>query len=396
MTTPFQPFDRLVAKETALGAIREVPIPNEHIGLREIAPFEDVESDDVIFDFLETVMQDGLAPARAQDAESELAQKDDYAVTSGRARVIDWSLKSTYDSSKVMNYQDRIRAQQILQGAGGAVLMNPRAFDAPVAEFRNKVARDDAWRKGRLDNRLEWLIMTAFETGKLAYADGKINFAIDYKRPAGQQDVPTTIYWDDPTADPIGDIIAMNRYMHDTYGIELREAYCSRYVLRDLWKINSFRLAASVGLMVPNGLTVANNQLPYINPGFNEQSAIRILEDATGVTFKTYDGLYRSRPMGSTTITNVRYTSSNKIMFKPSASDLAQIDADGMGFAKTLTSPHAEGNWTPGFYEWEKTNVDPWTVDRGTGVKAFPIFPFMKYSYVMKVKASATAPTVYA
>lgn len=394
MTSPLPPFDRLVAKETALGAIREMPIPSAHIGLREIAPFEEVESDDVIFDFIEQVAQEGLAPARAQDAESELAQKDDYGVTSGRARLIDWSLKNTYDSSKVMAYKDRLRVQAALEGLS-SVNLTTRVFDAPIVEFRNKIARDDAFRKSRLDNRLEWLIMTALETSKLAYVDGKINFAIDYKRPAGQQDVPTSVYWDDPTADPINDIIAMNRYMGDTYGIEMKEAYCSKYALRDLWKLNNFRVAASVGLLVPNGVTTAVGQVPYINPGYNEASAIRLLEDATGVTFKPYDGLYRSRPIGSTTTTNVRYTSSNKIIFKPSAADLAEVDPDGIGFAKTLTSPHAEGNWTPGFYEWEKDHTDPWGTDRGTGIKAFPIFPFMKYSYVMKVRASATAPTVY-
>lgn len=383
MTAP-APFDRLVAKETALGSLREIPTPSEHIGVTQIAPFENVDSDDVIFDFLEDNLTEGLAPARAQDAEAELAQKDDFALTSGRARIIDWSLKNTYDASKVMAYKDALRVRQALQGQNAVTIQNAGAFDRPVVEFRNKIARDDAWRRKRLDNRLEWLVMTGFETSKLAYADGKINFAIDYKRPAGQQDVAVGTTWDNAAADPINDVLAMNRYMFDTYGMEMKEAYLSKYILRDLFKLDKFRAAATVGLLVPAG-AVAGNQVPYLNPQWNSEAAIRILEEATGVKFIPYDGIYRSRSLGSTAFTNVRYTSSKKVIFKPSAADLAQVDPDGMGFAKTLTSPHPEGNWASGFYEWEKDRTDPWGTDRGTGIKAFPIFPFMKYSYVMKV-----------
>lgn len=381
--TQAPPFDRLVAKETALGTLREMPVPSSHIGL-SIAPFEDVESDDVIFDFIEDTLTEGLAPARAQDAESELAQKDDFTQTSGRARLIDWSLKDTYDASKVMSYREGLRVQQALQGQNAITL--PGVFNKPIVDFRNKLARDDAWRKSRLDNRIEWLIMTGFETGKLAYADGKINFAINYKRPPEQQDVMVDTPWSDATADPINDILDMNRYMYDTYGIEMKEAYCSKYQLRDLFKLNNFRAAATVGLLVPAG-QVTGDQVPYLNPNWNAAAAQRILEEATGVKFNVYDGVYRSRPLGSTTFTNVRYTSSKKIIFKPSAEDLRQVDPDNIGFAKTLTSPHPEGNWAPGWYEWEKEHTDPWGVDRGTGIKAFPIFPFMKYSYVMQTLA---------
>lgn len=379
MTQP-APFDRLVAKETALGTLREMPVPKGHMGL-SIAPFKDVESDDVIFDFLEDSLTEGLAPARAQDAESELAQKDDFALTSGRARVIDWSLKSTYDAGKVMNYREGLRLQQALSGQNGLVL--PGNFERPIVDFRNKVARDDAWRKRRLDNRLEWLIMTALETSKIAYADGKINFAIDYKRPPAQQDVPVDVPWNDPDADPIANIRDMNRYMYDTYGMEMKRALCSKYALRDLFKLTRF--TALTGLVVGGTPVSSPIDLAYLRPDFDEQAAIQIIERATGVTFELYDAVFRSRPLGSTTFTNVRYTSSNKIIFRPSEEDLRQVDPDNIGFASTLTSPHPEGNWAPGWYEWEKDHTDPWRTDRGTGIKAFPIFPFMKYSYVMQV-----------
>ena len=52
-----------------------------------------------------------------------------------------------------------------------------------------------------------------------------------------------------------------------------------------------------------------------------------------------------------------------------------------------LTSPHPEGNWQPGFYEWEQETKDPWGLNRGTGVKAFPVFPHMDLTFTMDVLA---------
>jgi hypothetical protein len=58
--------------------------------------------------------------------------------------------------------------------------------------------------------------------------------------------------------------------------------------------------------------------------------------------------------------------------------DIAEFDDTQIGFAKTLTSPHPAGNWSSGFYEWEKDyGNDPWGYDVGTGIKAFPIFLHM-------------------
>lgn len=384
MTTPVDaPFDRLVAKETALGAIREIPIPTEHIGLSEIAPWKEVDSDDVIFDFLEDGLTDGLAPARAQDAESELAQKDDYAISGGRARVIDWTLKSNYDQGKVMNYDEARRIQQALQGINSVNLRNGQGFLAPALDFGRKVARDDAWRVSRLYNRLEQLIMSGFFESGIDYDDGKIHFAVDFKRPADQQDVPVDVWWDALTADPIQNIKDMNRFMYQRYGVKMKRAWCSERDLEKFFQIDKF--VALTGMQnFTNSTTPVD--LSYLRPNWGNEAAIQIIEQATGVKFRIYDGTYRVRPLGTNARpTLVRYTDSRKVVFAPSEEDLAQIDPDGIGFARTLTSPHPEGNWQPGFYEWEKVRSDPWTVDRGNGVKAFPIFPFLKYTYVMQV-----------
>ena len=151
------PLDRLVRKEVALGVIREYEPPKDHIGLRLLCPWLDVGSDDVIFDYLREPSV-GLAPARAEDAESELAGKDD-SVGTGRASVIDWALKDHYDPSDVSRYREGLMVGE-LAGANALPLTSVGTDD-----FRRRVARDDLRRRRRLDNRMEWLIFKMLDTG---------------------------------------------------------------------------------------------------------------------------------------------------------------------------------------------------------------------------------------
>ena len=118
-------LDRLVRKEVSLGAIREKAVPESHIGL-QLAPFLDVATDDVIFEYIKGGLQEGLAPARAEDAEAELAQKDELLYGQGRAAVIDWSLKDKYTASDVTRYREGLFIQRQLDGviSGGNVPLN--------------------------------------------------------------------------------------------------------------------------------------------------------------------------------------------------------------------------------------------------------------------------------
>jgi hypothetical protein len=194
----------------------------------------------------------------------------------------------------------------------------------------------------------------------------------------------------------------MNETMYNTYGTRLTSAITSQRVLNAMWK--SDRFVALGGLINP-GATGTKIDLNYLMPGWSQQAAIEIVQQATGVRFIPYDSIYRTRPIGSSTWTNNRFLSDNKIFFLPLDAQLNAGGADtgktntvtfnpavvgldddtDIGFAKMLTSPHPEGNWQPGFYEWEEEKRDPWQTVRGTGVKAFPIFPYMEYTYTMTV-----------
>ena len=375
-------LDRLVRKEVSLGAIREKPVPENHIGLT-IAPFLDVDTDDVIFDYIKGGVQEGLAPARAEDAEAELAQKDELLYGSGRASIIDWSLKDKYTASDVTRYREDLFLKQASQGLN--TNLNFNFVGRTAADFEARVARDDSLRRRKLDNRIEWLIMTALETGKIVYNDGKIKFSVDYGRPAGQDSqAPAGGLWGVDASDPIGDLLAVQQSHYDTYGVMLDRAIISKRIANSMWK--SGRFLAAVGMPVIGGTPNVTLDPNYLGlSGYTPEGALRIVSQATGIDFTIYDGIYRTRPIGGTTFTNTRFTSDNKVILFPSATQLGEIDDTAIGFAKTLTAPHPEGNWSSGYYEWEDETKDPWMHVRGSGIKAFPVFPYMEYTYTMTV-----------
>lgn len=378
-------IDRLVRKEVSLGAIREIQPPENHIGL-QIAPFLDVATDDVIFDYIKGGLQEGLSPARAEDAEAELSQKDDLLYGAGRASIIDWAQKDKYTASDVTRYREDLFIQERLSGLDANLNFNYNG--RAVQEFQSKIARDDAARRRRLDNRLEWLIMTGLQTGKIAYNDGKIKFTVDYGRPVDQQDVaPVSGIWDvatTPQFDPIGDLLAEQTKIFNRVGVKPTRGIISTRIVNSLWKSPLF--LAAVGVPIVGGTPSAPLNPNYLGlSGYNPAGALAIVEAATGISFTVYDSVYRTRPVGGTTWTNNRFTNDDRVILFPEEGNLGEIDDTQIGFAKTLTAPHPEGNWSSGFYEWEDESRDPWLHVRGTGIKAFPVFPYLEYTSVLKV-----------
>lgn len=372
-------LDRIIRREVMLGIVREIVPPMGHIGT-SLCPWLEVDSDDVIFGYAQG-QADGLIPARAEDAEAELAQKDDTFLTEGRASVIDWAVKDHYDASDVQRAREWLRIREMMRDQ--EVL--PLTAGSAGADFAAKLTRDAGKRKRKLDNRIEWLIMSALSTGAIAYNDGRIKFAVDFLRPGNQQAVaPSTTLsagnvlgtgWSNTNSDPIGDIIAIQQHMFDVYGITIRKAMVSRKILNMIMKSDKF--VARSGLVV--GGTPSSPINPnYVIDGWGPAAAIAIVQQQTGITFIEYDSVYRTRNVASNTFTNNRFFPENRILFMPDEAEVAEFDDTELGMGRLLTSPHPANNWSPGIYNWDhEYGVDPWGADYGTGVKAFPVFPHM-------------------
>jgi hypothetical protein len=383
-------LDRLVRQEVALGLVREIVPPESHIGL-SLFPFMEVPTDDVIFNYA-LGMTDGLAPARAEDAESELAQKDDIFASEGRASVIDWAVKDHYTASDVSRYREWLRIQELMRDGQ----MLPLTVNSMTADFQSRFARDTLRRRRKLDNRIETLIMTSLSTGAYSYNDGRIKFTVDWGRPAGNAATlsttnvdlasntayPLGTAWTRTDSDPIKTITSVQQYCYDVYGVRITRALTSRKVLNNV--LNSDRFIARTGLITQSGSTSVDPK--YLIDGWGPKAAQAIIEQQTGLVFMEYDSVMRTRAVGSTTTQITRFVPEDVVIFLPEESDIAEFDDTGLGLGKVLTSPHPAGNWTAGFYEWEKEyGVDPWGYDAGTGIKCFPVFPHMDKTFVIDV-----------
>lgn len=386
-------LDRIVRQEVSLGLIREIVPPENHIGL-QLFPFMDVPTDDVIFQYA-LGMTDGLAPARAEDAEAELAQKDDIFASEGRASVIDWSVKDHYTASDVSRYREWLRIQEAMRDSSTL----PLTVNSMTGDFQARMSRDAVRRRRKLDNRIEHMAMTSLATGSYSYNDGKIKFAVNWGRPAGQTvalntstntDLVSAAYplgkaWSTPDGsyDPIQTIMSIQQYCYDVYGVRITRGLTSRRVLNSI--LNSTKFLARSGIVV-GGTPSSPIDPKYVFDGWGPNAAQAIVEQQTGLAFMEYDAVYRTRAIGAQTATATRFIPDDVIVFLPDESDLAEFDDTGLGIGKFLTSPHPAGNWSPGFYEWEKEfGVDPWGLDAGTGIKTFPVFPHMDKTFVVDV-----------
>lgn len=382
--------DRLVRKEVALGVIREILPPMNHIGL-SLFPWLEVASDDVIFNYAKG-LTDGLAPARAEDSESELAMKDDIFPGQGRASIIDWAHKTRYSASDVTRYREMNRILETMRDTNSL----PLTIGSALEDWATKVAKDTALRRRKLDNRMEWMLMTSLATGALAYNDGKIKFNVPWGRPAAQEagdaanDLGSFVLngvvdWTTTTFDPIGFFLAVQEMMYNLYSVRITRCLTSRKNMNRVVAADKF--AQRSGLIAPGAVagSIASADPNYVMDGWGPQAALQVVTNATGISFIEYDSVYRTRAMGGTTVTSNRFIPEIEMIFLPDEGDIAEFDDTDIGFGKMLTAPHPEGNWTSGFYEWEKERTDPWGYDVGTGVKAFPVLPHMDKTYAVNL-----------
>lgn len=343
---------RLVNKDVMLGLLRELEPPQKHIG-NSILPMQNVESDDVIWDAVKGLTV-GLAPARAADAESELQQSDEVVGT-GKASIIDWAIKDRWNASDVQRFRE------ITAFAGADSI--PRTVESITADFQAKMARKALKRRRQLDNRIEWLAWQAVQD-LLSYNDNKVKFSVSYGIPSDQKVVIPAVTWDLTTADPIGNTLAWRELVRNRTGVELTRAVTSRKVLFSVMNNTKFAQLFS-----------GQNPFYMLSTDFGIAQATDKLAAATDMSWTVYDASYRTRPFGSTTITNTRFTNDKDVFLFPDPGDLEAYSGgdNGLGLGNILSSPHPEGNWQSGFYEWEKERTDPWGVDQGTGIKAFPV-----------------------
>jgi hypothetical protein len=301
--------------------------------------------------------------------------------------VIDWSLKDHYDASDV----NRARSFQRIAEAMQAGTL-PMLVTSALQDWNTKVANDRKLRRRKLDNRREWLIINAIFNNQIVYNDGKIKFTVAYDRPANQSGgnaafdlAPAGITdgtWDisGVTFDPIRTFTELSQWFYDTYGVRLGSVIGGKKIFNRFWSSEKFSQRAGLGAAYTAAGAAVAPDLLYSTAGWSPSAARQVVEQTCDITFKEYDAVYRTRAQGSNTVNVNRFSQANRLVLLPKMEDMAEIATTELGFGKTLTSPHPEGNWTSGYYEWEQSTKDPWGQDVGNGVKMFPVFPHLQYT----------------
>lgn len=373
--------NEILNKEVSIGAIRELPV-DESLLYPQLCPLHEVGSDDVFFEYAVPEVY-GQAPARAEDAEAVVVRRDDTAGY-GRASIVDWALKDSYSASDVTRYREYLQIVDQMGGDAGSLPL----FAQNLNELPQKVARDTRRRRRALDNRIEQLFIQGLEFGIVSYDDGDVIFNVDYQRPTAQSTsgTPSGTDWDDVAggADPIRDAIDIKKYMWDTYGTSIGTMIMSETTVWNMTRATKFAQMA-----ITPGDTVAGDNIDpyYAMRGYGLEAVKAKFQAATGISIVTYDAGRRTRAWGSSTLGFTRNMTEGKVICLPTQGDLAELNDTEFGFAATLTSPHPEGGFTPGFYSWQEEEVDPWRLTIGTGIKAFPVMPHLEYTYTFVAHA---------
>ena len=112
------------------------------------------------------------------------------------------------------------------------------------------------------------------------------------------------------------------------------------------------------------------NVLQYTNPGFLDITQTKtFIEREFGHTIIPYDALWSYRTYssaGAITENWTRFLDENKVIIFPSylANDLGDL----------ATSPSMANDWNTGKFTFRKENQNPWNVEIGVGINAFPRF----------------------
>jgi hypothetical protein len=301
------------------------------IGL-EYLPFYESATEETMWDVVRAASP--IASFRAVDGEAELGGK--MAFDRAYADVVSIARKERMNTSDLR----KIKEAGMLPVVEGA----PSLIAQFAAEAKRKIAAALERSKMAIDNRLEWMQINAL-LGKISYI-GKINFDVDYGIPNGQTGIVPTILWSSvSTATPLEDIQAWQELMLAGAGIVPDTIIMSRKAMNYIRKN-----------------TLIQAVLQYTQPMLSIKAAKQFIEDNTGLTVVLYDTTYTAEDGSGTT----RFLTENTIIMLPSKSVLPE------GLGDTARVAHPLAGYTPGYYTWQKENQDPYGLELGVGLDAFP------------------------
>ena len=160
--------------------------------------------------------------------------------------------------------------------------------------------------------------------------------------------------WDQTTADPIADIERWFEEMSNTTGEQPGVLIAGRKVFRLLAGATKFQSLAALFRGGTTDTTVTSNIVKGLFSQF------------LGLEIIPYDALLTTRSYSAAGVPSVvrsRILDEKHIILAPSSA-----------LGVMATSPNPIDFATTGLYSWTKQESDPWVVENGVGINAFPDF----------------------
>lgn len=301
------------------------------IGLSYL-PFYDSPTEELTWDIVKGV--NPLADFRAVDGEAKLVGRQ--AFSRAYADVVSLAQKERFNASDLR----KIREAGMLPVVDGNASLISQMGAAAKKKVRDALQRC----KDAIDNRLEWMQINAL-LGKIeSPSTSKVKFSVDYGITPGQSGVvPSTLWSTVASADPLGDLLDWQQTVLENTGVLLDTVIMSRKALKYALENTGLR-----------------TMMQYTNPMMSLTKAQQVIEENTGIKIELYDSTYTSEDGGTIT----RFLAENKIIM------LASNIPDGIGDTARVMHPLAD--YTPGYYSWTEEKKDPYGIEAGVGLDAFP------------------------
>ncbi len=300
------------------------------IGLTYL-PFFNSPTEELTWDIVKAVSP--LADFRAVDGEAKLVGRQ--AFDRAYADVVSLAQKERFNASDLR----KIREAGMLPVVDGKISLAAQQGAAAKKKVRDALQRC----KDAIDNRLEWMQINALLGKVSSPSTSKIKFSVDYGITPGQSGVVPSVLWSSTaTSDPLGDILDWQQTVLEKTGVLMTVAIMSRKALMYALKAKGMRTI-----------------MQYTNPMLSLTKAQQVIEENTGIKIELYDSTYTNA--SGRTIT--RFLAENTVIMLAPTSD---------GIGDTARVMHPLADYKPGYYTWTEEKKDPYGIEAGVGLDAFP------------------------
>jgi hypothetical protein len=316
-------------------------------------PDDDVESDE--FESLVVLDEVDMAPFVNIDAETPVMQAE---LTGKEA----WSVAYMRYKKRFKESELRIFWEPGVNDPNSLTAQSARAAERQILRYVDKLSMS-------IDARKEWMLANALN-GSIAYDDNLAKYTVNY---AGNwigsgRKIPT-VKWDQASPTPVADLSNWVQLLGDATGHDSWAVLASQKILGNMARATDIRELWQIASRNPASPTVDS-----LNPNQSSQIA-----DAIGILgineVIRYRAEYTTRTSASRTATRTR----NKMINE----NYLYLLPIGVELGRFATAPAMPNNYQTGKFAWSKRKEDPWVVETGAGLYAWPDFPSTSHNWVL-------------